>query len=70
MATKTQGPIELVRIETGRYLWDDAKEQIDFIPRGERKSVRTLHTHSAGNTYNGAMRVVARDLMRMHPGEE
>jgi len=71
MMANTKGPIELLRITgEGRYVWEPALEIVEFIPQGERRSTRTLHPSSASNTYNGVMRVVARDILKLHPAGE
>ena len=67
----TKGPIELVRLPgEGRYVWEPALDLVEFIPTGKSRGERSLPLSRDSNTYNGAMRRVARDLLNMHPAGE
>ena len=39
---------------------------IDYL-EGDRHSAKTIRLHDDSNTYNRAMRVVARDILKTHP---
>jgi hypothetical protein len=68
---KTKGPILLLRVEDeGKYVWEPGLSLVEFTPKGERHATRTFPLHDESNTYNGSMRVAARDLLKTHPAGE
>jgi hypothetical protein len=59
--------VEVVRVtDEGRYVWDVEDSRIEYIPKGERNVTRTLPLYRDSNSFNGAIRVAARDIMREH----
>ena len=61
--------VELARIIDGRYVWDPEASTVEYFLKGDRHSIKTLPLQSYSNTYGGAMRMMARDLLKTHPAE-
>jgi hypothetical protein len=57
---------EIVRTEAGRYVWWPSLSLVEYLAKGERQAERTLALYADTNTYGGAMRACARDIMRRH----
>jgi len=68
--TNSDEHVELARIIDGRYVWDPVKSVVEYFLKGDRHSIKTLALHESSNTYGGAMRMVARDLLKTHPTQQ
>jgi hypothetical protein len=58
--------IEIVRTVDGRYVWNPILMGVEYYPKADRRIERTLPLYENTNTFDGAMRTVARDLARQY----
>jgi hypothetical protein len=57
--------ITLIEIPTvGRYVWWPSLSIVGFIQYGHRKASRELHLETRTDSWAGALRTAARDLIR------
>lgn len=57
-------PKEVLRLPDGRYVWEPALMFVEWIPKGKQRSTKTLFLRSNTNTFNGATRKAAQDVLK------
>jgi len=61
------GPLEVMRVDAGRYVWEPVLQQVEYLAKGERSALRSFPLSESTNTYGGALRAAARDILKHTP---
>lgn len=55
--------VVVMEIVSGRWIWSEVLELVDFVPKGKRHSTMTLRFRRlSDNTHAGAVKLIAKEL--------